>query len=366
MKALFFTADLGGNIPPALAVADALARRGVDVEIAGLAAGRTSLTQVHFASGAAAGPQGERGLRKTPAMMRLFAGRGVAAEVGALIAARHPDVVVVDCMTTAPLRGALDSGVPVVVLFHTLGEFWLLFDRVLGRMLGLVGFRPRNLWARASARLMLTDPMLDEGRDAPEFVGSIWTGTTELGAEPSPRRTRPRVLVALSTTDWPGMLPVYRRIVAALSSLPIDAVVTTGGVDLGGTLVGASNVEVRGWADHAELLPSMDLVIGHGGHSTTMKVLSHGTPLLVLPINPTSDQRLIGHAVERTGVGRMLPKSTRTSGLKSVVESMLGDGDLRERAATNGRRLRASPVGAEVAADRIVDVGGVAEAPRPQ
>lgn len=301
MKVLLFTADLGGNIPPALAVADALARRGVDVEIAGLAAGRTALTQVPFVPGTAAGPQGERGLRKTPAMLRLFAGRRVAAEVEALISARQPDLVIVDCMTTAPLRGAVDSGAPVVVLFHTLGAFWVRFDRALGRILGLFGFRPRDLWARSSARLMLTDPMLDEGRDAPELDDSIWTGTTEIGAEPSPQGDRPRVLVALSTTDWPGMLPVYRRIVDALSSLPIDAVVTTGGVDLGGTLEGASNVDVRGWADHAELLSSIDLVIGHGGHSTTMKVLAHGVPLLVLPINPTSDQRLVGQAVERGG-----------------------------------------------------------------
>lgn len=357
MKVLLVTADLGGNVPPALAVGDALARRGVEVEIAGLAAGRTALTQIPFASGAAAGPQGERGLRKTPAMMRLFAGRGVVAEVESLISERQPDVVIVDCMTTAPLRGALDGGVPVVVLFHTLGAFWLRFDRVLGRMLGLFGFRPRTLWARASARLMLTDPMLDDGRDAPELVDSLWTGTTEIGAEPSPQGERPRVLVALSTTDWPGMLPVYRRIVGALSSLPIDAVVTTGGVDLGGTLERASNVDVRGWVDHAELLPSIDLVIGHGGHSTTMKVLAHGVPLLVLPINPTSDQRLVGHAVERSGVGRVLPKATRVSGLSAAVESMLGDSDLRERAATNGRRLRAAPAGAEVAAERIVVVG---------
>ena len=51
------------------------------------------------------------------------------------------------------------------------------------------------------------------------------------------------------------MLPVYRRIIAALSELPIDAVVTTGSVDLGGELIGSDNVEVHGWVPHADLRP---------------------------------------------------------------------------------------------------------------
>ncbi|MFJ2367950.1 glycosyltransferase [Microbacterium sp. NPDC087665] len=356
MKVLILSADLGGNVPPALAIADALARRGVEVEIAGLVPGSTELEHVPFLPGEAAGPQGQQGLRKTASMYRLFASKRVSAETETLMDARRPDVVLVDCMLIAPLRGALRTGFPVVVMFHTLGEFWSRIDRTVGRVLGLLGFRPHALWAKADERLMLTDADLDRA-DAGDFPDSIWTGTTEVGVEPSPRRARPRILVALSTTDWPGMLPVYRRIVTALSGLSVDAVVTTGGVDLGGPLAGAANVDVRGWAGHAELLPSMDLVIGHGGHSTTMKVLAHGVPLLVLPINPTSDQRLVGDAVERSGVGRVLPKSTRVSGLRSAVESMLGDGDLRERAATNGRRLRAAPAGAEAAAERIIAVG---------
>ena len=80
------------------------------------------------------------------------------------------------------------------------------------------------------------------------------------------------------------MLPVYRRIVAALSELPIDAVMTTGGVDLGEELTGAANVEILGWADHAEILPKIDLMIGHGGHSSTMKALTHGALCCSFPL----------------------------------------------------------------------------------
>ncbi len=357
MKVLFVTADLGGNIPPTLAVAEAVARRGIDVEIAGLRGGRTSLTHVPFERATAIRPEGHRqGLREFGALRRLMISAETSTAAAALVRERRIDVVVVDCMLPAPLRGAIASGVPVVALFHTVGSFWIdSFDRgAIGRFFGAVGLRPSSLWEHASARLLLTDRDLDPGRDDPRLRGYEWTGTTEAGTEPLPRGTPSRVLVALSSTTWPGMLAVYRRIIDALSSLAVEAVVTTGGVELGGPLPTAANVEVHGWVPHAELLPTVDLVIGHGGHSTTMKTLAHGVPLLILPVNPTSDQRMIAHIVQSAGAGRWLQKSASPSRIRSEVQGMIGDDALRRRAAQIGNRLRAAPSGAEVAADRIV------------
>lgn len=359
MKVLFLTADLGGNVPPTLAVAEALARRGIEVEIAGLPAGRTALEQVPFAPATAIRPrEGKQGPSQLGALMRLMTSRKTSERVRALIAERRADVVAVDCMTPAPIRGAVESGVPVVVLFHTLGSYWMRsFDRgPMGATLGMLGLRPRTLWTRAAARLLLTDPELDPSSEDPALTDYAWTGTTEIGSEPLVRSGRPRVLVALSSSDWPGMLPVYRRIIAALSGMGVDAVVTTGGVDLGGDLPGTANVEVRGWVPHAELLPTVDLLIGHGGHSTTMKALAHGVPLLVLPINPTADQHLIGRVVEAAGLGRRLPKSARPAAIREAVQAILADDELRALAAATGRRLRSLTPGAEVAADRILAV----------
>lgn len=369
MKVLFLTADLGGNTPPTLTVAKALASRGVEVEIAGLKPGRTALPQIPFRVATAIKPDGRpQDLREAAAMTRLMTSRKTAAKTSALIAERCADLVVVDCMIPAVIRGALGTGVPMVLLFHTFSEFWTRsFDRgAAGRLFGLLGLRPGVLWARASARLLLTDAELDPGRHAPALAGYTWTGTAEIGAEPRPRGdgpARPRVLVALSSTDLPGMLRVYRRIVAALSELPLEAVVTTGGVDLGGELRGTANVEVRGWADHGELLPTVDLMIGHGGHSSTLKALAHGVPLLVLPVNPVSDQRLIGGVVQERGLGRCLPKTAAPARIRDTVQGILADDQLRKCAAATGRRLRTLPPGAEVAVDRIVAIG---EAHGPQ
>ncbi|MFC0674533.1 glycosyltransferase [Brachybacterium hainanense] len=363
MRALFLTADLGGNVPPTLSVAEELTRRGVDVEVTGLDEGRTALPQTAFEPALAAGPgAGGRGLAKAGSMLRLMAGRGTRGAAERLVPDRQADVVVVDCMLPAVLAGALRAEAPVAVLFHTLGEYWIrAFDGGAGGTLfGASGLRPRRLWERAQARLLLTDRELDPSSDDPTLHRYSWTGTAEQGAAPAPREdsARPRVLVALSSTDWPGMLPVYRRIVAALSDLPVDAVVTTGGVDLGGELAGTANVEVLGWADHRELLPRTDLMIGHGGHSSTMKALAHGVPLLVLPINPTSDQRLIGQVTQEQGLGRWLPKRAKTDQIRDAVHAILADAGLRERAARTGERMRALRLGAAVAADRIMETLG--------
>lgn len=193
-KMLFITADLGGNVPPTLAVAEALADRGAGVGIAGLQAGRSDLTQIAFPPSNAIKSEGRaQGPREAAAAFRLLAGRGTSGRTADLIAERRPDLVVVDCMLPAVIRGALDSGVPVVVLFHTFGEFWMRsFDRgAAGRLFGLLGLRPRKLWMRAAARLLLTERELDPARDDPALAGYTWVGTTEVGSPPRQRSATP-------------------------------------------------------------------------------------------------------------------------------------------------------------------------------
>lgn len=379
MKALFLTADLGGNLPPTLAVARALARRGLDIEFAGVDveaagfatefAGATGpFRALPFAPALDASPErGGKGLRKSGALLRLVGSRRAARLAASLVADHRPDVTIVDCALVAPLRGALAAGAPTAVLFHGFGSFWGgTFDRgPAGLALAALGIRPRALWLRAAARIVMADPALDPGSGSRALRDFTWVGTSETGSAPLDRGSRPRVLVALSSTDFPGMLPVYRRIIAALSTLAVDAVVTTGGVDLGGPLTGAPNVEVRGWVGHDGLLPAMDLVIGHGGHSTTMKALANGVPLLVIPVNPISDQRQVGRAVAAAGLGATLRRGAGTPELRATISALLGNTAVRDAAAAAGIRLRATPSGAEVAAARLLAVIRDGRAARP-
>jgi UDP:flavonoid glycosyltransferase YjiC (YdhE family) len=66
-------------------------------------------------------------------------------------------------------------------------------------------------------------------------------------------------------------------------------------------------MEVHHYLPHEEIMPKASLVIGHGGHSTTMRALAHDLPLLILPVHPMLDQPMIGKAVADVRAGLVDP-----------------------------------------------------------
>lgn len=360
MRVLFLSADLGGNVPPTMAIAHELCGRGVDVEIAGL-----DITGTDDGSGPVAvevswaprsGRDGEP-QPLAPKVARIFLSRRLAAETEALIRDRQPEIVVVDCMALALIKGAHRTGVPVVVVLHTFAEYWrrTFLRGPMAGVVGALGFSPRALWDAAALRLILTDPVLDPASDDPDFTEYEWVGTTEVGqiATP-PTDAPPRVIVSFSTTPLAGMRAAYRRTVEGLTGVPVEAIVTTGGSVVEKPTPAPANVEIRGFVRHADIFPGASLVIGHGGHSTTMKALAHGIPLIVMPLNPTADQSLIGDVIETNGLGRKLSSRSDPATIRRTVQELLADADTRRRASNTGDRLRAAPPGAIVAADRIL------------
>jgi UDP:flavonoid glycosyltransferase YjiC (YdhE family) len=376
MRVLFLSANLGGNVPPTLAIAAELCRRGVHVDVAGIIVGTdpaaapaedtlydaatpievdASWAQPRDAAGAPQ-PLG-------PTLARIFLSRRLATETEILIRDRRPDVVVVDCMALALIKGANRSGLPVVVLLHTFAEYWrrTFLRGPIAAMVGALGFSPRHLWEAATLRLLLTDPVLDPARQEPHFADYIWTGTTEVSAPesaPGSTTTVQRVVVSFSTTPLPGMRRAYRNVIEALQGLAVEAIVTTGGFDLGDPPPVAPNVQIHGYVPHAEVLPGAALVIGHGGHSTTMKALTHGIPLLVMPLNPTADQGLIGDVIESSGLGRRISARSDPAMIRREVAELLRNPAFLERAQATAARLRSVPSGAEVASDRILAAAG--------
>jgi UDP:flavonoid glycosyltransferase YjiC (YdhE family) len=373
MKVLFLSANLGGNVPPTMAIALELCRRGAEVDVAGILVGAgpvedlgedlpddaATLTEIDASWGQkrdAAGSPEPVG----PALLRIFFSRGLAAEAERLIRDHRPDVVVVDCMALALIKGANRGGVPVVVLLHTFAEFWrrAFLRGPFAALVGALGFSPRALWGAATLRLVVTDPVLDPASHKPEFADYVWTGTTEVGPTASAlgsTTTPPRVVVSFSTTSLPGMRRAYRNAIEALQELPVEAIVTTGGFELGDPPPAAPNVQVRGFVPHAEVLPGAALVIGHGGHSTTMKALCYGVPLLVMPLNHTADQAFIGDLLERAGLGRRISARSDPAKIRREAAELLQNVTVRERVQTTAARLRSAPPGAEVAATRILE-----------
>ena len=99
-------------------------------------------------------------------------------------------------------------------------------------------------------------------------------------------------------------------------------------------------------------MPSASLVVGHGGHSTTMRALAHGVPLLILPMHNVLDQPMIGKAVAGARAGLVLSKTASGAEIRSAVRSLLQDPSYRHAAEAIGARLR-SRNGAIAAADEV-------------
>ncbi|MFE6995136.1 glycosyltransferase [Microbacterium sp. NPDC057659] len=359
---LFIGADAGGNVPPVTAVARELVTRGHRVAFAGLLPRHPGVEPVPLPALVGHQPGlATNGAAQMSDMARMGLSRTIARQVRQAIAQRHPDVVAIDGIMIASIREATRLGAPTAVLFHSFGALWdgRMSRGPAGTVLGPVGLSPTAVWGAADARLLLTDRELDPLADQENTLGFEWTGTTERGSAPAPRAASdpPLVLVSLSSVWQRRQDGVYRRVIAALGGLPVRAVVTRAMplTPLRGDI--PPNVEVRGRSAHAEILPHASLVIGHGGHSTTLSALAHGVPLLVLPMNRASDQPLIGRVVESQGAGRALPRSALAPELQSAITGLLADARVAASAARIGERLRAEQ-GAAVAADRIEQLAG--------
>nr|WP_232528388.1 glycosyltransferase [Microbacterium sp. MAH-37] len=357
MNILFIGADAGGNVPPAVAVSRELVARGHRVAFAGMLPRHPGVEPVPLPALVGHQPGlATSGAAQLTDMARMGMSRGVARQVRQAIGQRHPDVVVIDGIMISSIREATRIGQPVAVLFHSFGALWggRMSQGAANAVLAPFGLSPIAVWGAADARLLLTDRDLDPLTDEENTIGFEWTGTTERGAPPAPHPAQepPLVLVSLSSVWQRKQDDVYRRVITALGRLPVRAIVTraTPQTPLQGEV--PPNVEVRGRSSHTELLPHAAIMIGHGGHSTTLAALAHGVPLLVLPMNTSSDQPLIGRIVESQSVGRTLPRSALAPELADTITGLLADARIRSIAAQTGVRLRAQR-GATVAADRI-------------
>ena len=96
----------------------------------------------------------------------------------------------------------------------------------------------------------------------------------------------PTVLVSLSTFGYAGMTERLQQVVDACAGLPARVVVTTGPHIDPASLRAPGGVEVHRFVPHDELMPGASVLVGHGGHGTTMTALAHDVPVVVLPLDP--------------------------------------------------------------------------------
>ena len=367
---LFVTWDGGGNVPPALAIAKELQGRGASVRFLGHARQRELIEASGFpfeqysAPGSWTATDKRSGLQNVAGFLGVLCGRTLGADALASIAATPTDAVVVDCLLFGVLDALDGAGVTRAVLVHSLytAVERTMFAGAPGVVARVRGLRPRRLFSRANLVLVATLEALDRPSTKRPQVALSYVGAMIPHANPSARGTTPRVLVSLSTTWLPGQDAALQRILNGLATLPIEVVLTTGPAVAAATLSAPSNATVSSYLPHAGVMPGVDLVVGHGGHATTLLALAHDLPLVILPMNPSFDQPIIASAIAREGAGVALPKTATESQIRDAVETVLADGKYRAAAAVLGARIRDVDSPAR-AAEEILQIAGAAHRP---
>jgi UDP:flavonoid glycosyltransferase YjiC (YdhE family) len=357
---LFVTWDGGGNVPPATGIASELRARGHEVRFLGHPAQRSSLEEAGFAFTPYehSRPFCATDANSVPRVLSMFTDTGMGEDLVAATRSHPTDLVVVDCMLIGALSTCARNGIRYAVLEHLfdgyLRQGWL--HGPMGIAARLKGLRPVRSWDSAAVALVASLPELDPGSVRRQPANLRYTGPVV--DETGPRAwsdERPMILVSLSTYRFPGMARALQNILDATAPLDAQVVLTTGPVVAPEELNAPANAEVHRFVPHDQLMPRASLVVGHGGHSTTMRALAHDLPLVVMPMHPMLDQPTVGRQVEKAGAGRLVRKKATPESLRDVIAALVADGPHRIAAARLGAQIREGS-GRTTAADLLESV----------
>ncbi|MDF2807328.1 MAG: glycosyl transferase, partial [Cellulosimicrobium sp.] len=169
----------------------------------------------------------------------------------------------------------------------------------------------------------------------------------------------PLVLVALSST-FQDHAALLRRIVDALSALPVRGVVTTGQGLAPGEVPGTANVAVVASAPHHAVMRDAALVVTHGGHGTLLKAFAAGCPVVVMPHGRDQGDNAV--RVTLRGAGVALSRKASAERVAHAVRQVLDDPAYRRRAAALGDAVRRDAEHSTLVAE-LEDLGTRGSAP---
>ncbi|MFN8022773.1 MAG: glycosyltransferase [Acidimicrobiales bacterium] len=361
--------DGGGNLTPSLGIARALERRGhrvvfhgrpdmiSRVESAGLEAHPLATSYLHVDRYA---------FHPMPTVFGFTSSPAVADELVEVVQRSTADAVVIDAMFSAALQVASrferPTGVMVHTFLHRIFDGWSANFEMQSASRQRAGFDPLDpldvLWGERDLVHVNTLAAFD-GTPVPAW-SNVVHGAPVLAAErravpldlPWPDDDpRPIVLLSFSTVPEQRDVDALQRALDALAPLPVLVVATTGDVVEPDELIVPANTRVVRFADHDALMRRASLVVGHGGHGTTMRALRHGLPIVGMPARG-ADQVPITRLLEEWHVGRALPGNAGVDQIRDAVTSVLADRSIAGEARRRGELL-ASCDGAALAADSL-------------
>lgn len=403
--------DAGGTVPPMLGVAAELVHRGHEVVVladptvgpSARAAGCAFTpwtTAPHFdtlADQTAAIAALEHGSpRQRVQTLRRFASGDAsgrfADDVLRAVRAHSPHAVVAESMLPGLLIGAQASGLPCAGLMANLyvrplrgrppmAGSWSPGASPLGRLRDAMAVDAALLATRLVAPplnkvraryglppvpdlfgqmdqldrlLVLSSPGFDYPAPLPANVRYVgpqlddpdWSSSRAEAWRPE--GDGPLVLVAMSSV-YQRQTAMLQTVAAALGSLPVRAVITTGKAVNPQDVPARHNVKVVRAAPHRDVLREAAVVVTHAGHGTVMKTLAAGVPLVCIPMG--RDQRANTSRVLRLSAGVQVTGRPTAAHIASAVRRVLDDPTFAARAHDAAQMLaaeaRAQPSAAE-------------------
>lgn len=164
---------------------------------------------------------------------------------------------------------------------------------------------------RLPPALRYVGPLLDQ----PNWVGD-WISPWAVDD------TRPLVLVALSST-FQNQAATIQVVLDAAAQLPVRLLVTLGPSLAGTSLRVAENARVVDVAPHDAVMRQATLVVTHCGHGTVMRALSHGRPILCVPMG--RDQNDNAARVVARGAGLRLDRDADADTIRDALRALLDD-----------------------------------------
>ena len=373
---LMVTWDGAGNLVSTTALARALVERGHDVRLLG-----------HRSIDERVGAHGWRfrPFRRTPDFdstqaldpdaefqilsASLWGNGDVGLDVLDELEQEPADVLVVDCMLGGGLSAGEAAGLPTVALFHTpfsgfragpMVELLAPAVRMVNTARAGLGLASvgglADLHDACALCVAATPREFDVDMPVPpnvHFAGPMLAGPSLLSAVDHLEvgdAGQPLVVVSFSTS-YQAQVPMVQHVVDALAELPVRVVVTAGPSVPAGAVRPRANTTVTRYVPHDQLLPHASLVVSHGGLGTVMTALSHGVPVLCLPMG--RDQFFNAMRVEALGAGAMLGPGAGPDSIAAAVGDLLGEGSSSRDGAKHMAAVISEYGGAAGAADEI-------------